>query len=234
MAKRKAQLDLDSVSCWICLDVMKGPVTIPCGHSYCMGCIKHYWDGEEQEKKESCPQCRKAFTLRPALVKDTMLAFLVERPNRTELLTFKSSRAQKEINVSLQKTQQRIQDRKEEVKPLQEEEDAIDCSADKALEESEKIFTELIRLLEKRRSEVKQQIKTEHETEVSRVRDLRRNLEKEIAELKDTETELKEISSMNLLTEVREKLQGALRSDISLTLSKVDVKPELKSQDIQM
>ncbi|XP_034064186.1 tripartite motif-containing protein 65-like [Gymnodraco acuticeps] len=195
MAQRRSQLDLDSISCWICLDVMKDPVTIPCGHSYCMDCITNYWDGEEQKKKKSCPQCRKAFTPRSALVKNTMLSFLVEQLNRTELLTLKRSRAQKEINVSLQKTQQRMQDRKEEVKPLQEEEDAINCSADKALEESEKIFTELIRLLEKRRSEVKQQIKTEHETEISRVRDLRRNLEKEISELKNTETELKEISS---------------------------------------
>ncbi|KAL3055686.1 hypothetical protein OYC64_018376 [Pagothenia borchgrevinki] len=267
MAQRRSQLDMDSISCSICLDVMKDPVTIPCGHSYCMGCIKNYWDGEEQNEKESCPQCRKAFTPRPALVKNTILSFLVEQLNRTELLILKRSQVQKELNVSLQKTQQRIQDREEEVKLLQEEEDAINCSAEKALEDSETIFSELIRLLEKRRSEVKQQIKTGQETEVTRVRDFQKNLEEEIFELKSRETELNEIpghpdhteflQSYNLVTplsestntssiktrplryfedvtaavtEVRDILQGALRSDISLTSSKVDVKPEPKTR----
>ncbi|XP_071062514.1 tripartite motif-containing protein 16-like protein [Pseudochaenichthys georgianus] len=122
MSQKGAQLDVESISCSICLDVMKDPVTIPCGHSYCMGCITNYWDGEKPNQRESCPQCRKAFTPRPDLVKNTMLAFLVEQLKKTGLLRVEMK--QKELNVN---RQQRIQDREEDVKLLQQEVEEVDA-----------------------------------------------------------------------------------------------------------
>ncbi|XP_060945037.1 tripartite motif-containing protein 16-like [Limanda limanda] len=98
---------------------------------------------------------------------------------------------QRELGLRRQTIQQRVQDTEKDVKLLQQEEEAVNGSADKAVEDSEEIFTELIRLLEKRSSDVEQQIRSQQETEVSRVRE---RLEQEISELKRKDHELKQLS----------------------------------------
>ncbi|KAM3596284.1 uncharacterized protein V6R79_011698 [Siganus canaliculatus] len=76
---------------------------------------------------------------------------------------------QRELEVSLQNIQQRIQDRESDVKLLQQEVEAINASADKAVEDSETVFSELIQQMEKRRRDVKQQVRSQQEAEMLNV-----------------------------------------------------------------
>ncbi|XP_045072403.1 E3 ubiquitin/ISG15 ligase TRIM25-like isoform X1 [Coregonus clupeaformis] len=45
------------LTCSICFDIFTDPVTLTCGHSYCMKCLDDYLRGKANGKKE-CPQCR--------------------------------------------------------------------------------------------------------------------------------------------------------------------------------
>ncbi|XP_014867185.1 PREDICTED: tripartite motif-containing protein 16-like [Poecilia mexicana] len=104
------------------------------------------------------------------------------------------TKKQKELEECRRDFQLGILTRQADVKLLQQEVEAINVSADKAVEDSEEIFTELIRLLQERSSEVKQQIRSQQETEVSRVKDVQEKLEQEITELKRKDAELEQLS----------------------------------------
>ncbi|TSK42110.1 E3 ubiquitin/ISG15 ligase TRIM25 [Bagarius yarrelli] len=70
----------EQFNCPVCLDLPTEPVTIPCGHSYCIACITDYWDSERKKTGScSCPECRQKFEPRPQLCRNTMLAEAVEQ-----------------------------------------------------------------------------------------------------------------------------------------------------------
>ncbi|XP_038125809.1 tripartite motif-containing protein 16-like [Cyprinodon tularosa] len=335
MAQQGNNVESEKCSCSICLDLLKDPVTIPCGHSYCMDCIKNHCDVEDQRRIHSCPQCRKEFIPRPGLVKNTMLAELVEDLKRTgfqaaaadhcyagpedvacDVCTGRKKKAvksclvcmasycenhlqphhyaptfdkhkiivasanlqqniccrhnevmkifcrtdqqcicylclmdehkghetvpaaaertekQKELQERRQQIQQRIQDQEKDVKLLQQEVEAIDGSADKAVEDNEKIFTDLIRLIQKRSSAVKQQIRSQQETEVSRVKELQEKLEQEITELKRKDAELEKLLNTEDHTQFLQNYPSLSALSESTHSSSINIRPLRYFEDV--
>ncbi|XP_065118140.1 tripartite motif-containing protein 16-like protein [Paramisgurnus dabryanus] len=297
MAEASISVIQDQFICSICLDLLKDPVTIPCGHSYCMSCITDYWDQDDQKRNYSCPQCRQTFNTRPDLNKNTMLAEVVEmlkkkklqadRPDHSyaeagdvkcDVCTERKHKAvksclmclnsycqthferheelqsgkrhkvidatgrlqqmicpqheklleiycktdqlcicylcmvdehnehktvsaaaertekQKEVKEMKRKYQQRIQESQKKLQELRDAMETHKCSAQTAVDDTERIFTQLIQSIERRRSEVTQLIRDQEKTAVSEAEGLLKRLEQEIDDLRRRDDELGQLS----------------------------------------
>ncbi|XP_051781541.1 tripartite motif-containing protein 5-like [Erpetoichthys calabaricus] len=79
MAATKPSLSADQYLCPVCLEVLKEPVSLTCGHNYCLDCINDYWDKADKEGAYNCPQCRRTFNVRPEINRNVMLKDIIEK-----------------------------------------------------------------------------------------------------------------------------------------------------------
>uniref|UniRef100_A0A8C3HMC4 Uncharacterized protein n=1 Tax=Chrysemys picta bellii TaxID=8478 RepID=A0A8C3HMC4_CHRPI len=56
------QLFLPELTCAVCLDYFKDPVSLDCGHHFCQACITQCW--EALSTNFPCPECRETFSQR--------------------------------------------------------------------------------------------------------------------------------------------------------------------------
>ncbi|KAL7834921.1 hypothetical protein SRHO_G00291680 [Serrasalmus rhombeus] len=75
----------DYFSCHLCANLLRDPVAIPCGHSFCMDCISGYWNEADYTGIYICPQCRITFTQRPVLRPNATLTKVAEKIKKTGL-----------------------------------------------------------------------------------------------------------------------------------------------------
>uniref|UniRef100_A0A671R322 Tripartite motif-containing protein 16-like protein n=1 Tax=Sinocyclocheilus anshuiensis TaxID=1608454 RepID=A0A671R322_9TELE len=319
MTEASISLGEDQFSCPICQDLLKDPVTIPCGHSYCMNCITDCWNKDDQKGVYSCPQCRQTFTPRPALNKNVMLDEMVEKLKKTrsalsyagpgdeecdvctgrkrkavksclmclesycqthfecheeshtrkrhkvtdatgriqEMICSKHDRLlevfcrsdqkciclicvmdehkthdtvsaeaertekQKQVGETVIIIQKKIQERQTELQKLSEFVQTHKSSAQAAVEDSERIFTELIHCIEKSQSEVIQMIRDREKAEVSQAEGLLKQLEQEIDDLR-RDAELKQLLHTENHIHFLERFQSlsvppAARDNINVT-----------------
>ncbi|XP_045074723.1 tripartite motif-containing protein 16-like [Coregonus clupeaformis] len=330
MAQQGVLLDQDQFCCSVCLDLLKEPVAIPCGHSYCRSCIEGCWDQDVLKGVYSCPQCRETFTPRPVLKRNIVLAEVVEKLKKTGLQAapppalcyagpgdvacdfctgtrkqkalmsclvclasycethlqshyespaFKKHKLvkataqlqekicshhdkllevycrtdqqcicylctmdehkghdtvsaaaertekQMQLGMSQQKVQQRFQEREKELKELQQAVESLKRSAQAAVVDSDKIFTELIRSIERRRSEVKELIRAQEKAQVSQAEGLLEQLEQEIAELRKRSTELEQLSHTEDHIHFLQSYQSLSSTSVSSDLPSIVVRP---------
>uniref|UniRef100_A0A8C8WK60 RING-type domain-containing protein n=1 Tax=Panthera leo TaxID=9689 RepID=A0A8C8WK60_PANLE len=50
-------LDLEEVTCPVCLEIFLSPVLLPCAHIFCFHCVRR-WMLEHRDLKLTCPVCR--------------------------------------------------------------------------------------------------------------------------------------------------------------------------------
>ncbi|XP_051783871.1 E3 ubiquitin-protein ligase TRIM47-like isoform X16 [Erpetoichthys calabaricus] len=82
MAETQLFVSQDDFTCSVCLHTLTDPVSLHCGHSFCLKCLSDYWD---QSQMCSCPQCRHTFMLRPELNRNTLLNEVVKKLKKTGL-----------------------------------------------------------------------------------------------------------------------------------------------------
>ncbi|MCJ8740404.1 hypothetical protein PDJAM_G00058640 [Pangasius djambal] len=121
---------------------------------------------------------------------------MIDEHKGHDTVSTKAERTEKqnELKQKQMKFRQTMQKKRKKVQKLKQTMDSIKERSQAAVDDSERIFTELISTMEKRRSEVKKLIRAQEEAELSRVERFLKQLKQEIADLKRRVTELEQLS----------------------------------------
>ncbi|KAI4886521.1 hypothetical protein NFI96_010300 [Prochilodus magdalenae] len=138
----------------------------------------------------------------------------------------------KQLAETQKKNVQRIQDRRKKIQELRQAVESHKSSAQAAVRESERIFTELIHFIEKKRSKVTELIRAQETAAVSRAEELLKQLEQEIAELRRRDAELEQLSHTEETIHFLQNIRSLSVQPGSEVLSTITLSPVLSFKEV--
>ncbi|XP_051717823.1 tripartite motif-containing protein 16-like isoform X2 [Ctenopharyngodon idella] len=140
--------------------------------------------------------------------------------------------SKRQLEETQRKFHQRIQEKLKQLEDLREVVESHKRSAQAAVEDSERIFTELIRSIERSRSEVTQLIRDQEKTAVSRAEGRLERLEQEIDDLRRRDNELEQLSHTDHHIHFLQSFQSLSVPPGSTDSSSITVSSRLSFDDV--
>ncbi|XP_011616838.2 tripartite motif-containing protein 65 isoform X1 [Takifugu rubripes] len=210
-----------NLTCAICLERFKIPVTIPCGHTFCHTCISKYW--ESKSDKYQCPFCNTKFDTRPMLKRNVSMSGLAEAANSTTCREslLRGNDGVKAMQLCDRHKRPLVYYCKQDRTPVCHECGIFDCkNHEKVLLETERENQEL--LLERKSNEVGKLIKETEEKIIS----LTENISQTKVSFQQTSTwvNIKFSSMIKVLDEKQKATELFIKEQQEITVSEAEAR----------